>query len=52
MTVDAPAPATRRDRSHILYISVLVAMALGIAVGFLSPSSARTCARWVPDSSP
>jgi aerobic C4-dicarboxylate transport protein len=37
MTVDAPAPATRRDRNHILYISVLVAMVLGIAVGFLFP---------------
>jgi aerobic C4-dicarboxylate transport protein len=37
MTVDAPAPATRRDRSHFLYIAVLVAMALGIAVGFLFP---------------
>src|ERR1044071_7989092 len=38
MTVDAPAPATRRDRSHFLYIAVLVAMALGIAVGFLFPA--------------
>ncbi|GGL13962.1 cation:dicarboxylate symporter family transporter [Mangrovihabitans endophyticus] len=28
---------TRRDRSHILYVSVLVAMALGIMVGFLFP---------------
>ncbi|GAA3343436.1 C4-dicarboxylate transporter DctA [Amorphoplanes nipponensis] len=37
MTVDATSPARRRDRSHILYISVLVAMALGIAVGFLFP---------------
>ncbi|UQU66393.1 cation:dicarboxylase symporter family transporter [Couchioplanes caeruleus] len=36
MTVDAP-PAARRDRSHVLYIAVLVAMALGIAVGFLFP---------------
>ncbi|WP_199511016.1 cation:dicarboxylate symporter family transporter [Nucisporomicrobium flavum] len=36
MTVDAP-PAARRDRSHLLYIAVLVAMALGIAVGFLFP---------------
>jgi aerobic C4-dicarboxylate transport protein len=35
MTVDAP-PA-RRDRSHLLYAAVLVAMALGIAVGFLFP---------------
>jgi aerobic C4-dicarboxylate transport protein len=38
MTVDA-APTQRRDRSHILYISVLVAMALGIAVGFLFPKA-------------
>jgi aerobic C4-dicarboxylate transport protein len=37
MSVDASAPATRRDRSHLLYIAVLVAMALGIAVGFLFP---------------
>jgi aerobic C4-dicarboxylate transport protein len=36
MTVDAPK-AERRDRSHYLYVSVLVAMALGIAVGFLFP---------------
>ena len=37
MTVDAASPPRRRDRSHILYISVLVAMALGIAVGFIFP---------------
>jgi aerobic C4-dicarboxylate transport protein len=37
MTVDAPSPARRRDRSHILYISVLVAMVLGITVGFVFP---------------
>jgi aerobic C4-dicarboxylate transport protein len=37
MTVDQ---APRRDRSHILYLSVLVAMALGIAVGFLFPDFA------------
>src|SRR3954465_102380 len=36
MTVDAPV-AKRRDRSHYLYLSVLIAMALGIAVGFLFP---------------
>src|SRR3954451_3399336 len=36
--VDSPAaPSRRRDRSHILYISVLVAMGLGIAVGFIFP---------------
>src|SRR5690349_7380179 len=37
MTADAPSAPRRRDRSHFLYISVLVAMALGIAVGFLFP---------------
>jgi aerobic C4-dicarboxylate transport protein len=37
MTVDQ---APRRDRSHILYLSVLVAMALGIAVGFIFPDFA------------
>ena len=37
MTVDAASSPRRRDRSHILYISVLVAMALGIAVGFIFP---------------
>ncbi|GLY94824.1 cation:dicarboxylase symporter family transporter [Actinoplanes sp. NBRC 103695] len=40
MTVDSTssaAPPRRRDRSHWLYIAVLVAMALGIAVGFLFP---------------
>ncbi|MEU7902121.1 cation:dicarboxylate symporter family transporter [Actinoplanes sp. NPDC049118] len=36
MTVDA-SKAGRRDRSHYLYIAVLIAMALGIAVGFLFP---------------
>ncbi|MDT5042838.1 MAG: aerobic C4-dicarboxylate transport protein [Actinoplanes sp.] len=33
MTVDAAPP--RRDRSHVLYLAVLIAMALGILVGFL-----------------
>jgi aerobic C4-dicarboxylate transport protein len=40
MTVDSTSPAApprRRDRSHWLYIAVLIAMALGIAVGFLFP---------------
>jgi aerobic C4-dicarboxylate transport protein len=39
MTVDVATPK-RRDRSHLLYISVLVAMALGITVGFLFPDFA------------
>jgi aerobic C4-dicarboxylate transport protein len=33
MTVDAAPP--RRDRTHVLYLAVLIAMALGILVGFL-----------------
>jgi len=37
MTIDAPGPARPPDRSHFLYLSVLVAMALGIAVGFVFP---------------
>jgi aerobic C4-dicarboxylate transport protein len=46
MTVDAaspqssPAEPQRRDRTHFLYLAVLVAMALGIAVGFLFPDFA------------
>ncbi|AEV87979.1 C4-dicarboxylate ABC transporter [Actinoplanes sp. SE50] len=39
MSVDAPAPR-RRDRSHLLYLCVLLAMALGIAVGFAFPDFA------------
>jgi len=38
MTVDAAPP--RRDRSHFLYLAVLVAMGLGILVGFLFPDFA------------
>ena len=36
-----PAPSERRDRSHVLYIAVLVAVALGIAVGLLFPDVAK-----------
>ena len=35
-----PAAAPARDRSHQLYIAVIVAVLLGIAVGFLAPSLA------------
>src|SRR5690242_2519296 len=37
MTVDTTPVSRRRDRSHILYIAVLVAVALGILVGLLFP---------------
>jgi aerobic C4-dicarboxylate transport protein len=36
--VDRPAP--RRDRTHYLYVAVIVAMILGIAVGFIAPDFA------------
>ncbi|MGH3664355.1 MAG: cation:dicarboxylate symporter family transporter [Micromonosporaceae bacterium] len=32
------APPRRRDRTHYLYIAVLVAVALGVLVGFASPA--------------
>jgi aerobic C4-dicarboxylate transport protein len=34
------APAARRDRTHYLYIAVIVAVALGIAVGLAAPDTA------------
>ena len=39
-TVSKPGTAPRRDRTHYLYIAVIVAVALGIAVGLLFPSFA------------
>src|SRR5947209_4123380 len=35
------APSERRDRTHYLYIAVIVAVLLGIAVGFLAPDFAQ-----------
>ena len=36
----AAAPRDRRDRTHYLYIAVIVAVALGIAVGLIWPDAA------------
>ncbi|MER7918215.1 MULTISPECIES: cation:dicarboxylase symporter family transporter [unclassified Streptomyces] len=36
----AAAPRARRDRTHYLYIAVIVAVALGIAVGLIWPDAA------------
>ena len=33
----APPPAKHRDRSHYLYIAVIVAVVLGIIVGLVAP---------------
>ncbi|MFJ6573016.1 cation:dicarboxylate symporter family transporter [Streptomyces sp. NPDC091292] len=35
------APAAKRDRTHYLYISVIVAVILGIGVGFAAPDFAK-----------
>ncbi|MFI9647479.1 cation:dicarboxylate symporter family transporter [Streptomyces sp. NPDC052040] len=35
------APAARRDRTHYLYLAVIAAVALGIAVGFAAPDAAK-----------
>ncbi len=36
----APAAPAKRDRTHYLYIAVIVAVALGIAVGLIAPDFA------------
>jgi aerobic C4-dicarboxylate transport protein len=41
-----PAPPSRRDRTHWLYVAVIVAVALGIAVGLLFPGFA-TELKWL-----
>ncbi|RSM85371.1 C4-dicarboxylate transporter DctA, partial [Streptomyces sp. WAC 01325] len=34
------APVAKRDRTHYLYIAVIIAVALGIAVGLAAPDFA------------
>ena len=40
MDTQSPTPPARRDRTHLLYVAVIVAVILGIAVGFLAPDFA------------
>lgn len=40
MTTEQKPVTVRRDRTHYLYVAVIVAVGLGIAVGFLAPSFA------------
>jgi len=40
MSTTAVAPASRRDRTHYLYVAVIVAVLAGIAVGFAAPKFA------------
>jgi aerobic C4-dicarboxylate transport protein len=37
---ESAAPSGRRDRTHWLYVAVIIAVGLGIAVGFLAPDFA------------
>ncbi|WP_051386095.1 cation:dicarboxylate symporter family transporter [Actinokineospora inagensis] len=41
---DAPPPRARRDHTHLLYLAVVVAVALGIAVGLLFPGTGKALA--------
>ena len=43
------APAKRQDRTHYLYIAVVVAVVLGVPVGFLFPDFAKDLA-WLGDA--
>src|SRR3954466_6955003 len=45
-TVSAPTPQRRRDRTHWLYLAVIAAVALGIAVGLVFPEFA-TSLKWL-----
>src|SRR3954470_15596906 len=45
-TVSASTPKRRRDRTHWLYLAVIAAVALGIAVGFAFPEFA-TGLKWI-----
>jgi aerobic C4-dicarboxylate transport protein len=38
-TASPPARSRRRDRTHLLYLAVIVAVALGIAIGLIWPST-------------
>ncbi|MFD0969169.1 cation:dicarboxylate symporter family transporter [Plantactinospora endophytica] len=41
MQTPSPPPPVRRDRTHFLYLAVIVAVLAGIAVGFLAPDVAK-----------
>src|SRR5215213_8149589 len=45
-STDQSAPARRRDRTHWLYVAVIVAVIAGIAVGFAFPEFA-TSLKWL-----
>ena len=40
-TAGQPVAAPKKDRTHYLYVAVIVAVVLGIAVGFIAPEFAK-----------
>ena len=42
MDTQSPPPPARRDRTHLLYLAVIVAVGLGIAVGLAGPGLRRS----------
>jgi aerobic C4-dicarboxylate transport protein len=40
-SVEQPAPSRRRDKTHLLYIAVVVAVALGVLIGLVWPEFAK-----------
>ena len=40
----APPPAKKRDRTHYLYIAVIVAVVLGVIVGLVAPGVGKSLA--------
>nr|WP_092781116.1 cation:dicarboxylase symporter family transporter [Actinokineospora terrae] len=43
-TADPAEPPTRRDRTHLLYLAVIAAVALGVLVGLVFPATAKALA--------
>ena len=48
-TQPVSAPQQRRDRTHYLYMAVIVAVVLGIAVGFIAPDFAVKL-KWIGET--
>src|SRR4051812_31050697 len=47
----APPPAKKRDRTHYLYMAVIVAVVLGVTVGLVARVSGSPSRRWARASS-
>ena len=47
---DTAPPAKRTDRTHWLYVAVIIAVFLGIGVGCCSRTSPSSWSHWAPAS--